>query len=340
MTIRVLTLLAVTGALAGAGCTMNQASAPGLTGPSTYATNLVVTATPDTVVLNGQQSVVVVEAHDATGGPLANLRVHLGIVSGGVLANCGRLSLTDVTTASDGRAAVIFTAPSVPLPMPECASAAEGITILATPIGTNAQTSTTFSAGINFLTPASTSQATVFAVNFTISPNPGTVGAEIGFSDAGSVSPGQNIVSYQWAFSDGATKGGSSVSHDFGAKGIYTATLTITDDIGRSGFKTRWSRSLISSIRRSRWQIHGLKTCDAGSRRIRRRLRCAARGGMRRAGECQRRWRCCMGLEVHLSYFPRVTLGCALSSSDSSTRRRPNARVLDGNRQPGGDSAG
>src|SRR5688572_17486989 len=106
MTTRVLTLWAIAAALSAAGCTLDQATPPALTGPSTFGTSLIVTATPDTLVLNGQQSIVMVEARDATGGPLANLQVHLD--AGG----CGRLSLTDVTTGSDGRTAVVFTAPT------------------------------------------------------------------------------------------------------------------------------------------------------------------------------------------------------------------------------------
>lgn len=221
-----------------AGCTVGQTEIPQLSGPSTAATSITLTATPDTVVLNGQQSVVIVEARDASGGPLANLRVHLELGADGVATTCGRLSLTDVTTGSDGRASVVFTTPPLPLPLPDCQNATDGVTVFATSVGTNAQASTFTSARIRFLTPNSGSQGAVFSVNFTISPNPGTVGKDIGFADAGSVSPGQSIVSYRWVFSDGATKNGSSVSHDFGAKGLYTATLTITDDIGRSGFKT------------------------------------------------------------------------------------------------------
>lgn len=223
---------------AAAGCTINQTEAPALTGPSTFATSLIVTATPDTLVLNGHQAVVIIEARDASGGPLANLRIHLDIAAGGIVSNCGGLSLTDVTTASDGRASVVFTAPSLPLPLPECTAGAGGVTILATAVGTNAQVNNVSSAGIRFLTPSTSVTASVFAVNFSISPNPGTAGALISFSDAGSVSPGHSIVSYRWTFSDGHVENGSSITHDFAAAGVYNVTLTITDDIGQSGSKT------------------------------------------------------------------------------------------------------
>jgi hypothetical protein len=238
MTMRSFSVCAIVAALAGAACTVHHAETPALTGPSTFGTSLSVTATPDTLVLNGQQAVVIVEARDAAGAPLANLRVHLDISAADVLSNCGRLSLTDISTASDGRAGVVFTAPSLPLPLPECAKAAGGVTILATSVGTNAQVSNSFSAGIRFLTPSSSAASAVFGVNFLITPNPGKVGVPVTFSDAGSLSPGHTITGFRWDWSDGAAKPGSSVTHDFGAPGTYTATLTITDDIGQSGSKT------------------------------------------------------------------------------------------------------
>ena len=235
---RALPVLAIAGALSGAACTVDRATPPALTGPSDLATSLKLTVNPDTVVMNGQQAVVTVEAHGAAGGPLANLRVHLDIAVEGALSTCGRLSLTDVTTATNDRASVVFTAPSLPLPLPACARAAAGVTIRARPVGTNAQAGTTFSAGVRFLAPSSSAASAVFAVNFSIFPNPGTVGTPLTFSDGGSVSPGHTISSYRWDWSDGATKIGSSVTHDFGSPGTYTVTLTITDDIGQSGSKT------------------------------------------------------------------------------------------------------
>jgi hypothetical protein len=230
MIMRVSTLLMILTSLSAAGCTLDRATPPSLTGPSTFATSLIVTATPDAVVLNGQQSVVTVEARDATGGPLANLRITLDT------NGCGSLSLTDVTTGSDGRAAVVFTTPTLPLPMPECSSAAGGVTIVATAVGTNAQVNNSSSASIRFLAPSSGTAASVFAVNFSITKNAGT--RDFTFADAGSVSPGHSITSFRWNWSDGATELGSSVTHDFLTPGTYTVTLTITDDIGQSGSKT------------------------------------------------------------------------------------------------------
>lgn len=237
---RAFRLLAITTVLAGAACTLDGVTAPELTGPSTAATSLVLTANPDTVVLNGQQSLVIVQARDASGAPLPSLKVHLDLFAGGsdTASSCGRLSSTDITTGSDGRSSVVFTAPNVPLPMPECSGFDGFITVVATAVGTNAQVSNQSAAAIRLLTPSSLSTPSTFAVNFSMAPNPANVNQLVNFSDAGSVSPGHAIVGYVWNFGDGTTKSGPNVAHDFGARGTYNVTLTITDDIGQSGFKT------------------------------------------------------------------------------------------------------
>src|ERR1700730_4096309 len=120
MKTRILLVWMISTVLAATGCTVHQTAVPGLTGPSDFAKSLTVTATPDTIVLNGQQSVVIVEAHDVMGGPLANLRVHLDILVGGLPSACGRLSASELITGSDGRASSVYTAPTTPLPLPEC----------------------------------------------------------------------------------------------------------------------------------------------------------------------------------------------------------------------------
>jgi hypothetical protein len=228
------------------GCTVHQSDPPALTGPSTFATSVTVTANPDLLVLGqsfsapGQSSVVKIRVLDPTGQPMTNRPVRLDTLVNGVQEDCGQLQARNVTTDSSGQATTLFTAPGTPAPMPECTGFVPGgsVTIRATPVGTDAQSSSSNTASIRMVTSSFLTPVGGLSVNFSISANPKVSPAVVTFSDAGSASPGHSIVSFSWTFSDGASKSGSSVTHDFAAAGSYTATLTITDDIGQSAFKT------------------------------------------------------------------------------------------------------
>lgn len=245
MRMRVLTFVAVAGAIASVGCTVNQTEVPALTGPSTFATSLTVAANPDLLMLGqsassqGQSSLIVVKVIDAAGQPKPGQAVRLDTFVGEVKEDCGQLQSRNLTTDSNGQATTLFTAPGTPAPMPECTGFVPGgtITVRATPVGSDARSASNSSASIRLVPVTFLSPVGGLVVNFTISANP-KVGVAVTFTDAGSSSPGHSIVSFAWTFSDGATKTGSSVTHDFAAAGSYTATLTITDDIGQVSFKS------------------------------------------------------------------------------------------------------
>jgi len=228
------------------GCTVHQDEAPLLTGPSSFGTSLSVTASPDLLVLGqsfsapGQSSVIQVRVLDQDGQPRANRPIRLDTLVNNVMEDCGTLQARNLTTDSNGLATTLFTAPGTPVPMPECTGFLPGgaVTIRATPVGTDAQSSSSNTASIKMVSATFLTPIGGLSVNFTISANPKVSPAVVTFADAGSASPGHSIVSYSWTFSDGASKTGSSVTHDFASAGLYTATLTITDDIGQTAFKT------------------------------------------------------------------------------------------------------
>ncbi|MFH1724484.1 MAG: SBBP repeat-containing protein [Elusimicrobiota bacterium] len=65
------------------------------------------------------------------------------------------------------------------------------------------------------------------------------VGVPVEFDGSGSEDPDGSIVSYDWEFADSlATASGVTVSHSFSAAGLFTATLTVTDDAGAEGADT------------------------------------------------------------------------------------------------------
>ncbi len=63
-------------------------------------------------------------------------------------------------------------------------------------------------------------------------PYSGTVGAPIAFNGSASSDPDGSIAGYAWTFGDGGTASGASPTHAYASPGTYTATLTVTDNLG------------------------------------------------------------------------------------------------------------
>ena len=72
-------------------------------------------ATPDTISQDGSaQALVVVVARDAAGRAVAGLPIRLDVKKDGADPDYGVLSAKTVTTAGDGRASALYTAPAPP----------------------------------------------------------------------------------------------------------------------------------------------------------------------------------------------------------------------------------
>jgi PKD repeat protein len=63
-------------------------------------------------------------------------------------------------------------------------------------------------------------------------PYTGTVGIAVTFDGSGSSDPDGTIVAYDWDFGDGSVGTGVSPTHTYGTDGVFTVTLTVTDDDG------------------------------------------------------------------------------------------------------------
>lgn len=66
----------------------------------------------------------------------------------------------------------------------------------------------------------------------TATPVSGALPLPVTFDAGGSYDTDGSIVSYQWGFGDGVSGSGISVAHTYISTGTYTATLTVTDDLG------------------------------------------------------------------------------------------------------------
>jgi PKD repeat protein len=63
-------------------------------------------------------------------------------------------------------------------------------------------------------------------------PESGAAPLTVDFDASGSHDPDGSIVSWAWTFGDGGTGAGSTVRHVYETAGTYTATVTVTDDVG------------------------------------------------------------------------------------------------------------
>lgn len=65
-----------------------------------------------------------------------------------------------------------------------------------------------------------------------------SVGVVLNFNAMQSSDPGGGIISYQWNFGDGATANGIVVSHSYATAGVFTVTLTVSDNCSATGVDT------------------------------------------------------------------------------------------------------
>jgi hypothetical protein len=231
----------VVATVVAAACTVHQTTEPPLAGPSDLAQSMSITATPDTLnlgplnSLSGDPSTIAIRLFDASGKAQSGQTVRIDTFP----SDCGQLAPRTMTTDGSGRATAVYTAPGQPLPQPECSGFPSSIDVTATVVGTNYQTTVSHAASIHLVVPAVVQTPGGPVANFTFSPLTQKVDTDITFSDAGSRGGvGCSPALFQWYFSDGITKTGASVLHDFTPAGTYTVTLVMSDSCGNQAQKS------------------------------------------------------------------------------------------------------
>lgn len=218
------------------GCTLKDAEAPPLVGPSELGLSLQMEAIPDTLTQDGiSQSRIIITARDANSRPVAGLELKIETCvsdpSGTICSDYGYLSQRSVVTGSSGRAELTYTAP------PASAAAVGFVTILATPVGSNAANALPRSITIRLLPAGAVNALPIPA--FTFLPTSPSEGATVAFDASTSRDPDGAIVSYDWTFGDGTTGTGVRVSKTYREGGTFNVTLTVTDDRGAAASTTR-----------------------------------------------------------------------------------------------------
>ncbi len=236
-------LLALTTTLALpllAGCAVHQDQAPSAaSGPAEAALSLKMSATPDALLQDGNQSArVAVSAFDAGDHPIAVV-VRLAVNP----FNFGTLSASTVTTRADAANPVVVTY----MPPASNTGGSTNVTIQGTLIGSNVVTASTQQVSV-LVNPASAISSAAPTASFAISPALLTTGRGATF-DASSSCGGQIVsgacsstsvlTSFVWNFGDNSSATGQIVGHTYTANGNYTVTLTVTNDQGRQAASTQ-----------------------------------------------------------------------------------------------------
>ena len=74
--------------------------------------------------------------------------------------------------------------------------------------------------------------------NMTTTAANGTAPLEVTFDGSTSTDPEESQLTYSWNFGDGTNAQGSSVTHTYTNSGTFTATLTVSDDLGETSSTT------------------------------------------------------------------------------------------------------
>ena len=231
------TALAACAALLATSCTLKNADAPPLTGPSEFGTAIVVEANPDVLPTDGgSQARITITARDSNGQPLANRTLRVEMLVNGVPTDFGSLSARTVVTNSQGQAFVTYTAPAVATGVDSGAQVGIGVT----PLGTDASSSLPRIALIRLVPPGVVIGPSGLAAQFTVNPESPATFQPTFFDASGSTSSANNpIVSYRWDFSDGTVLTGAQVSKTFSSTGDQAVRLTISDAFGRTATTNR-----------------------------------------------------------------------------------------------------
>jgi PKD repeat protein len=233
-----ITLAVAAAALGLAGCTVHKQDTPSLSGPSELGISVTVTVSPDVLTQDGaSQSLVTILVKDAAGQPVRNVSLRAEISVNGAITDFGSLSARNVVSDTNGRATLVYTAPPAPAINVDSGTI---VTIEVTPSGTNFGNEVAQHNATIRLTPPGVVGAPPSSLKPDFSTLSATVGDAAIFSatvvDATGADATPQVVSYVWNFGDGQGGVSRTTTHTYSASGSFSASLTITDNLGRQAF--------------------------------------------------------------------------------------------------------
>ena len=220
-----------------AACTLQESDVPPLTGPSTFALALSVTASPDILPEDGvSPSTIRIVARDQNNQPVRGLNLRVDTVVGNTIVDIGTLSARNITTNNNGEASVIYTAPLARFRGTDTQTV---VTVRVLPVGTDFGTSFPRDVNIRLVPESVVFEPGAPTPRFSYSPTSPKAGDFVFFNGSASSDDGA-IVRYEWDYGDGnRIETGMTVSHDFDDPGTYFVTLTVTDNEGKRSSVTQ-----------------------------------------------------------------------------------------------------
>ena len=218
--------------LAVAGCSVQDQNAPSLTGPSELGLSLSVSADRDVMNQDGIAfATVTAVVRDAYGLPKPNVQLRVAIEIDGRAVDYGTLDQRQVSTDANGIARVRYTSPVAP---PPTVSTDTTVTIAVTPVGNDYIGSVARTVTLRLIRPGVIeAPSSDLKPSFTATPTTPKVGDQVVFDASASIAGTRSIVNYQWSIGDGSAFSGRTFTNRFEVAGVFTVTLTITDDLGR-----------------------------------------------------------------------------------------------------------
>lgn len=219
-------------------CTMKDQDPPPIGGPAELGTSVTLAVSPDVLRQDGaSQSVVTVTARDHAGQPVRNMSLRAEIEVNGVSADFGSLSARNVVTGSDGRATLVYTAPSS---VPNSPDTGTMVNIVVVPSGSDFNNAWPRTAAIRLVPPNNVPPPAGLEPSFTFTPSTPLESQNVFFDATPSRSPSTNpIALFAWDFGDGRSGSGETTTYSYRAPGTYFVRLTVSDSFGRSASTTR-----------------------------------------------------------------------------------------------------
>lgn len=231
-TLRTVSAVAGVVVLGAMGCTVQDTTAPALTGPSGFAVSLSLQADKPILERGGFTTVRIKAVNQQNQGMSMPMRAEL--LAQGSLFDYGRLSTRDITTNSDGTATITYFAP--PPVSPPSDSGDDIVTIVVTPLlGGDSRGVVGRQLDIRLVPQGVIIPNFPLVPLFTFTPASPKAFDPVVFNATTSTRNGVQCMDncgYIWTFGDGTSASGRIVDKTYTAQGQFLVHLRINDEFG------------------------------------------------------------------------------------------------------------